>query len=179
VLDSIMLDINTIAGYLNQTTRLNKLNPQVYQDIILDLCYRLLGPNPLNGPRPADPLENAVHIGLTVFVTTFIIPFGRRRRMRFAALSACLSHAIQNQSWTFEDSNKGFLLWLLVISGITVFNQEDRIWLLPMIRHTAVRLSIKSWDALQSLVLEYSWVRILHDDAAEQLWNEATQIEPC
>jgi hypothetical protein len=178
-IESIILDINTIASYLNQTSRLNKLTPQVYQDLLLDLCYRLLESSPLDGPRPADPLENAVHIGLTAFVSTFIIFFGRRRRICFAALSACLSQAIQNQSWTFEDSNQKFLLWLSVISGITIFNQEDRLWLLPMIRHTALMLGIQSWEALQSLLLEYPWVRILHSDASKGLWNEANQVEPC
>jgi hypothetical protein len=178
-IESIILDINTIASYLNQTSRLNKLTPQVYQDLLLDLCYRLLESSPLDGPRPVDPLENAVHIGLTAFVSTFIIFFGRRRRICFSALSACLSQAIQNQSWTFEDSNQEFLLWLSVISGITIFNQEDRLWLLPMIRHTALMLGIQSWEALQSLLLEYPWVRILHSDASKELWNEANQVEPC
>lgn len=179
MLDSIILDLDSIMGFLNQTSTLDKLSPQVYQDTVLGLCYRLLECGPLNGSRPADALVNAVHIGLTAFMTTFVIPFGRRRRVRFAALSTCLTEAIQNQSWTFEDSHQGFLVWLLVISGMTMFDQEDRIWLLPMIRRTAFKLGIGTWDELLSYVMKYPWVRKLHDNAAKELWDEVNLVEVC
>lgn len=177
LLDSLVLDISTVANYLNENHRLDKLDPLIYQDVIIDLCYRLLQHSPVRGPRPSDPLQDAVHAGLTAFITTFIMHFGRARRMRFEALSFCLRHAV-HQSWTLQESNRPFLLWTLVVGGITLFNPEDHVWLLPMMRSTSLSLGIGNWQALQARLLDYPWVRVLHDGAGKELWDQAARMEP-
>ena len=171
----IAADISTVADFLNSDTKHHKLEPTTYQDLIVDLGYRLLEYKPFYGLQDLDALQAALHLALTAFMTTFILQFGHRRRIPFNSLSVRLKAALHG-SWTRDGGNLSFLLWALMVGGISEFGRGDHTWLLPEIRRTGNELGIKHWDNLQLAMLQYPWVRFLHEDSARQLWDLASSI---
>lgn len=174
-LASIAADVSTVAAFLNSKTKHHKLEPIIYQDLVVDLGYRLLEYRSLCDLPGPDTLQDALHLALTAFMTTFILQFGHRRRIRFNRLAGCLKAALHGD-WTYEPGNRSFRLWALVAGGISEFGTGDYQWLLPQIRHTAAELGILRWEELQAAMLFYPWVRVLHDEPAKRLWQLASGI---
>ncbi|KAB5571836.1 hypothetical protein GE09DRAFT_645010 [Coniochaeta sp. 2T2.1] len=175
-LDFIAADISTITDFLNSTTKPRKLEPIAYQDLVIDLGYRLLDYRSLSCQLPRDSLQVALHLSLTAFLTTFILQFGYQRRIHFNSLSLGLRDALRGP-WTCEPANRSFLLWALVVAGISEFGPNDHQWLLPAIRFTAAELGVRDWQRLQAAMLEYPWARVLHDESAKTLWDLVSSIE--
>jgi hypothetical protein len=174
-LDCIAADVSTVADFLNSETKHRKLDPITYQGLVIDLGYRLLEHRPLCVSRTPDTLQVALHLALTAFMTTFILQFGYQRRIRFNSLSLRLKAAL-HEPWTSDEDKRSFLLWALVVGGISEFGPDDYPWLLPEIQRTAAELGIHDWEGLQRVMLQYPWVRVLHDDAAKRLWDSASSI---
>ncbi|OIW29181.1 hypothetical protein CONLIGDRAFT_670859 [Coniochaeta ligniaria NRRL 30616] len=174
-LGCIAADISTVADFLNSETRHRKLDPLTYQDLVVDLGYRLLEYRPPCGDESLDTLHEALHLALTAFMTTFIMHFGHQRQIRFDSLSIRLKDAL-HKPWTSEPANRPFLLWALVVGGISEFDLGDYDWLLPEIRRAADGLGIYDWESVRVVMLQYPWVKVLHDDQAKRLWGSASSF---
>jgi hypothetical protein len=168
-LNSIATDVSTVVHFLNTEAKNFKLKPVVYQDLILDLAYRLVEYR-LPSPQQEDSLQTALRLALTSFMTTFILHFGHQRRIRFTDLAIRLQKALRG-CWTTNPGNHSFFLWALVVGGISEFGPLDHGWLLPAIRKTADGLGITDWEPLRAVLLQYPWVSVLHDDQAKRLWE--------
>lgn len=174
-LSCIAADVSTLADFLNSENKQHKLQPTAYQDLVVDLGYRLLEYKPLDGEESQDTLQAALHLALTAFMTTFILQFGHKRRIRFQNLSVHLKEAL-NKPWTCEPANRTFLLWAAVIGGIAEIESDDHPLLLAEIKRTADGLGIHDWESLQRVLLQYPWVRLLLDDSAKKIWDSASTI---
>ncbi|KAB5539319.1 hypothetical protein GE09DRAFT_313879 [Coniochaeta sp. 2T2.1] len=175
-LDFIAADISTITDFLNSTTKDRKLEPISYQDLVIDIGYRLLDYRSLSSQLPQDSLQVALQLSLTAFLTTFILQFGYQRKIHFNSLSLGLRDALRGP-WTCEPANRSFLLWALVVAGISEFGPTDYQWLLPAIRLTAAELGVRDWEGLRVAMYEYPWVRVLHDESAKTLCALVSSIE--
>jgi len=169
-LECIAADVSTVADFLNAETKQRKLDPAAYQDLVIDLGYRLLESRPPCGSQGHDTLQAALHLALTAFMTTFVLQFGHQRRIRFNDLSVRLKHSLRG-SWASEPGNTSFLLWALIVGGISEFGPTDYSWLLPGIRQTAGELGIRGWESILHVLSQYPWVSVLHDVAARRLWH--------
>ncbi|KAJ9162069.1 hypothetical protein NKR19_g1646 [Coniochaeta hoffmannii] len=69
-LECIAADVSTVADFLNAETKQRKLDPAAYQDLVIDLGYRLLESRPPCGSQGQDTLQAALHLALTAFMTT-------------------------------------------------------------------------------------------------------------
>lgn len=164
-----------MADFLNSETKHRKLDPTAYQNLVVDLGYRLLEYKPPGGEESQNTLQAALHLALTAFMTTFILQFGHQRRVRFNDLAVRLKDAL-TKPWTCKPENLPFLLWALVVGGISEFGSREYHWLLPRIKHTADEFGIYNWCSFQRVMLQYPWVKVLHDDSAKRLWDSASRI---
>lgn len=171
----IAADVSTVADFLNSENKLHKLQPTEYQDLVVDLGYRLLEYEPLDGEESQYTLHTVLHLALTAFMTTFILQFGHKRRIRFQNLAVHLKEAL-NKPWTCEPANRTFLLWAAVIGGIAEIESDDHPLLLAEIKRMADGLGIHDWESLQRVLLQYPWVRVLHDESARKIWESASTI---
>jgi hypothetical protein len=79
-LQTLLMDFTGLAWLLNDASARHrpKLKSYTYHDTLLLLGYRLIQISPLGGPRPINRLENAVHLGLTMFLMTFLRGLDRK-----------------------------------------------------------------------------------------------------
>jgi hypothetical protein len=175
VLGGIALDIGTFTSFLNLDAKPFKLVPCTYQAIVMDLSYRLLEHRPLSRFSTIETVQEALHLALTAFMATFVLTFGFQRRIRFNWLSDRLQAAL-HAPWAYERDNQPFLLWALVVGGISCFGASDHIWLLHRIRATANSMGIHHWETLRTALLQFPWVKVAHEDLTRELWSLALSI---
>jgi hypothetical protein len=95
-----------------------KLDGYTFHDILILIGYRLIQICPLSGPRPASHLEGTLHLGLTAFMTTFMLGLGRKVP-EFTLLSQLTRSAAQEHFDEDEESQE-VLLWMLFIGKPSV-----------------------------------------------------------
>jgi Fungal specific transcription factor domain len=70
-----------------------------------------------------------------------------------------------------------FLLWVLIIVGIASAGHGDRLWLLQTLKQLQQRLSLESWEAAKTIVVQFAWVDRLCARPASLIWKELEIIE--
>lgn len=172
-LRQVLVDATNVACLFNRADTNLKLNPAVYQEIIISIGGRLVGFHPLGDPPLTMKLEAAYHIGLIVFLTTMFIQIGRRRFLKYGLVGQCLKNLIH--SGLDEDDND-LLLWLLFIGGISVLGGSEQSWVIVRIRTMTTLMGLGSWTELRNHLGRFPWIGSLHDCAGRALWNAAKSI---
>ena len=164
-------DIMKVSRLFNSGVAAKKLGAGAFQDLITTTCYRLLEIGPIDGRRGnMHPVANAAHLALLSFMTTFLSQIGRQRRQRYALLSRKLIKALDNPKFQAA-VDPATHLWLLAMSGISVLNKEDRVWLKPRLAEAAEQFGCTDWQFARRLLGKYPWVGELHDQPAFLLWE--------
>lgn len=159
-----------MIAVLRSSATLAKLNHFAFEDIITSLCYRLIAVNPISAPKLADPLSEAIHLGLVSFMTTMLVQFGGERRLQYELLADKTRSALDNPDF-LGVVDPATHLWLLVMAGVSVIRDKDRAWLLPKIAAIVDELKVRDWTGALNLLGWYPWLNVLHDKPARELWN--------
>lgn len=171
---NLLIDVTELASQLNDASaKLRpKLNSYSFHDTLLLLGYRLVHISPLGGPRPANRLQNVIHLALGGFIVTFLrgldhkIPYAR-------LLSELTTSAAQNQFDNNQESQE-ILLWLLFVGGISVFGESDYAWLIPKINQTTRILGLFTWKDVTRKLAKFPWVNDVHDKSGQALWYRSS-----
>lgn len=159
-----------VSRIFNSSVAAKKLGANAFQDIITTTCYNLLDIRPIDGPRcDMHPVANTIHLALMSFMTTFLIQFGRQRRLRYELLATKLMKALDNPKFQAA-VDPATHLWLLVIAGISVLSKDDRIWLKPRLAEAVNQFGVTDWSFAKRLLSKYPWIGELHDQPAAKLW---------
>ncbi|KAI1343677.1 hypothetical protein F5Y15DRAFT_173920 [Xylariaceae sp. FL0016] len=143
-----------------------------FHDVLLVVGYRLIHASPLAGFRPGAYRENALHLGLVAFMTTFFLGLGLKRP-EVPLLRELFRIAIQEHQYE-ERGDAEILLWVLFVSKSSVMNQPgDDLWIIPKVKAITNRLGIHNWNAISSILHKYPWVGCFQDAAAQTLWSES------
>lgn len=167
-LQQILLDITNIASLFNNSNIDFRLDPQTLQEIVISVGYRLIQFRTLNGPGIQIKLDAAYHIGLTTFLTTLFLKLSHRRFLRYRLIAQRLKEVIEEG---LDEQESDLMLWLLFIGGISDLAGLDQDWLCSKIRQLLQQLGIESWEALHQCLIEFPWIRCLHDEAGKALWD--------
>lgn len=161
-LQTLLVEIMNLAWSLNDATanRRPKVDGHKFHRTLLRLGYRLVQFCPLGGTRPYDNLENAIHLGLTAFVVTFLV--GLDRKIVYMPLLSELVRSATLQALLDEEENE-VLLWLLFVSGTSIFKSTDDEWLLPKIKQKMAILDLRTWEDVGRMLARYPWVNVAHD----------------
>jgi hypothetical protein len=166
---SIMWDITSVSYILQR--RLAKFDPLDFQEMHLSILYRLLNLNPpWNDSLETIPDASQVYfLSLLSFESTILFNIRRRKRLPYELIAAKLRHALL---YMFETASleTTALLWAMFIGGISVFQDDDLMMLIPCIRMTASSLGSTDWEGVKQHLGQYPWIDAFHDGPGQKLW---------
>ncbi|KAL9473213.1 hypothetical protein ACSS6W_007593 [Trichoderma asperelloides] len=167
----ILVDIMGVALLFNNGA---KIDLETLQEIILSLGYRLLQFHPSKEEQRLWQLQASYHIGLTIFTMTVFLHAGRRQILDYERVDRRLKEILDTD---LEEHNPALALWLSMLGGLWASDGYDGHWLPPRIRLMAMRLDIRSWDELCTVIGQFPWIHALHDVPGHALWDQAHQDE--
>jgi hypothetical protein len=170
-LHQILVDVTNICSLFNRKNADFRLDPDMLQEIIVSVGYRLVRFHPLCEAPPENRLEAVCHIGLTAFMTTMFLQFGRRRYLKYGLVAQCATEIIEIN---LDEGDGDFKLWLLFICGISVLDWAEQAWLASKIRRVAQELGIRDWAALHRCLVKFPWISSMHDEAGKALWDSVS-----
>ena len=171
-LQQVFNDLMSVSYLLNHDTACFRLEPFAYQEILLSVCYRLIHRYPLahTGYGYGNDHEELLYLGLLAFATTLLFQHTFQRlsypllteRLR-SAIVRLLNRGLMNNPMT---------LWLLLIGGISVFdNADNRTWLVSHIKRFVSKFQIGTWSALREEISNFPWFNMIHEGPGYQLWQ--------
>jgi len=163
-LQSLFMDITDLVQLLNDAGAGHrpKINCYTFHETLILLGYQIVDLSPLGGPRPKNRLENAVHLGLTAFILTFMR--GLDHKIIDAPLLYNAARIAAQESFDDEE-NQEVLLWLLFIGGASIFTQLDDIWLIVKTKAIMQTLGLHTWRDVSQTLAKFPWVSAVHDNA--------------
>jgi Fungal specific transcription factor domain len=166
---SIMWDITSVSYILQR--RLAKFDPLDFQEMHLPILYRLLNLNPpWNSSLETIPDASQVYcLSLLAFASTMLFNIRRHKKLPYELIASKLRHALLYMSETASLETTA-LLWALFIGGISVFQDDDLMVLMPCIRMTASSLGITDWEGAKAHLGQYPWIGAFHDEPGQRLW---------
>ncbi|KAL7793963.1 hypothetical protein V8C43DRAFT_280773, partial [Trichoderma afarasin] len=168
-----------LADMMGATSLFNngvKLDLENLQEMIFSIGYRLTKFRPLEEERRLWQLQDAYHTGLTILTMTIFLHGGRRQILDYERLDCRLKDILDNN---LEDYHPELALWLLILGGVWVSDGYDEHWLPPRIPPMAMRLNIRSWDEVYTILGHFPWIHVLHDDPGHALWDRSHRDELC
>ncbi|PYH78603.1 hypothetical protein BO82DRAFT_405046 [Aspergillus uvarum CBS 121591] len=145
-----------------------KLTYYAHFDLVLPFGYRLLQFNPLQGPRPVSHLDDVIHLGLILFLCTFIRRLDREiaDNNLLATLLGSVAEKVEADRGTQEA-----LLWALLVARASIFQRNIPEWLTLRVATLIQSLGLDDWEDTLYLLRQYPWVNALHDEPARGLWQ--------
>jgi hypothetical protein len=173
-LQNLLTDITDLAWLVNNAS--SKDGPNLsgfpFHDNLLLLGYRLIYTSPLGGPRPVSQVENAVHLGLTAFVITFLRGFDRH--LPDIPILSELTRSAAQENFDDKQENQELLLWILFIGAASIFREPDDEWLIPKTLQAIHALDLYTWEDVVRTLDIFPWVNAVHDEAGQALWHRST-----
>ncbi|KAM0151087.1 hypothetical protein ACHAPG_008478 [Botrytis cinerea] len=166
---TLLVDIIHFAWLLNEAIigRAPPLCGYKLHNTLLFLGYRLLSMYPLGGCRPKNSLENAIHLGLTSFIVTFMR--GLDGQVPGNSLLASLIRSSAQELSKIEHGSPEALLWLLLMGKASIFGHSDDTWLASDISQTMQVLGLQGHTDVQQKLENFPWVYTLHDKEVRAL----------
>ncbi|KAK5163170.1 uncharacterized protein LTR77_010954 [Saxophila tyrrhenica] len=62
-----------------------------------------------------------------------------------------------------------FMLWMLMVGAVTIFDVREEEWLSAMLHHHA-RSQQRSWTEVQGILKSFLWIPLLDEEAARSIW---------
>lgn len=172
-LHDILADMMGVTSLFNNGV---KLDLETLQEMIFSIGYRLTKFRPLEEERRLWQLQDAYHTGLTILTMTIFLHGGRRQILGYERLDHRLKDILDSD---LEDYHPELALWLLILGGVWVSDGYDEHWLPPRIPPMAMRLDVRSWDEVYTILGHFPWIHVLHDDPGRALWDRSHRDEPC
>lgn len=173
-LQTVFSDMNSLARLMNDACagRRPRIKPYIFLDTVILLGYRLLQVSPLSGPRSFSCLENAVHVGLAVYLMAFLR--GLDMKVTNIPLIANLARSVAQDHVGSERVDREVILWMLFVGRASAFGEADDKWLIPKMAETMRCLGIDSWEGVSRVLATFPWVSDIHGRSAQALWYKST-----
>lgn len=172
----VLHDVMTICSLFNTPILNFRLDPHLLQEFLVSVGHRVLLIHTLLDLPLEDKVEEAYCIGLSVFVTTLILRFGRERFLRYELLGRCwercvgalLQEGVESEEGGEEDA---MVLWLLFLGGIAGGSEMSRRWLGVRIKQQSEKLGLGEWSEVRECLMRYPWIGAVHDEGGKALWE--------
>ncbi|GFF43166.1 hypothetical protein IFM58399_06857 [Aspergillus lentulus] len=172
-IQDIFIEVTSLASMLNDAT--NGVGPKLkscaFHSDLLVLGYRLGNMYTLGGCRPKCPIENAIHLGLTAFLITFLPGLDHR-----IAHNALLSNLLLSVAQDLADDGldiREILLWMLYIGAASSSQLGTHPTWISKSKETIDTLKLRTWEQVQDVLAKYPWVNAVHDTAGKTLWHQS------
>ncbi|KFY62870.1 hypothetical protein V496_04345 [Pseudogymnoascus sp. VKM F-4515 (FW-2607)] len=173
-LQAVLRDMGSLARLMNDASarRCPRIRPYIFLDTVILLGYRLIQVSPLAGPRPSNRLENAVHVGLAVYMMAFLR--GLDMKVTHVPLISDLARSVVQNDVGSERVDREIVLWILFVGETSAFGDADHGWLISKIAETTRFLGIDTWEGVSRILATFPWVNDVHGKSAQALWYKST-----
>ncbi|KAK6344639.1 hypothetical protein TWF718_006597 [Orbilia javanica] len=173
-IQSIFRDILCASKFINTSKTTNqKIEPTMFQEILISAGYRLFHMHPLDMPRTVSGADNICHLALLAMIATMLIRKGHSR-LSYPFLAGLFHEALVETAGE-QEIEDGLLLWVLFMAGISVFNVKDDNWLSLKLRSCISDMKLDSWEGTKIILGNYPWIDYFHDDPGLELWDILTR----
>ncbi|CAH0001122.1 unnamed protein product [Clonostachys byssicola] len=166
-------DVMKMSRIFNSSVASRKLGADAFHDIVISLCYRLLGIGAISGAsKLSNPVARAAHLGLIAFMTTFLPHLSHGRDQMYHVLSRKYKAALSNAAFR-KSIDPATHLWLLMVAGLSVLEDgEFSEWLAPRISEVLDQFGMDEWSFARRLMGKYPWVNSVHDTPGAAVWQK-------
>lgn len=173
-LQAVFIGMSNLARLMNDVCagRCPRIKSYVFLDTVILLGYRLIQVSPLSGPRQLSCLENAVHVGLAVYITAFLR--GLDMKVTEVPLIFNLARLVAQNHVGCEQVDKEVILWILFLGRVSAFGEADDEWLIPKMAGILSSLGIDSWEGVNKVLGKFPWVGDVHGKSGQELWYKST-----
>ncbi|KAH7149049.1 hypothetical protein B0J13DRAFT_295836 [Dactylonectria estremocensis] len=143
-----------------------KLKPELFQEIMLSIQYRLLL---LEYPVDVRPLEESIRIGLISFESTLVL---HTPKLGVKLTSDFFYHQLRRGIENIRAESQEIAdlkLWLLLVGSIIVF-KGDETWLLDSINEL---VGDQPWADVRSRAKRVMWIDVIHDGPGQHAFDTA------
>lgn len=163
-------DLVILCRVLNSKDKSDKLDPFVFQDVIVTILYRLLSPNPISAAASKNSPDRGLNLGLLAFITTCMTQFGGNHHLDYEMLRESLVVVMCEVGISVSMTAKT-RLWLLITGVISVFQEKDLHWAFTQLQDIESSINIKTWAAVKRALKRYPWLDVVHEEPAVKLWE--------
>lgn len=161
-----MRDFCSLANHLRQTG--DKLDPQVLQDLMLSLQYRLLLLDYDKDERFF--FEEAIRVALLAFKVSLFM----QANIRHPYEPLCASLKMSVEKLDLSNSRLGDLkLWMLFVSSMILFDAYDP-WVLAAVGGMTRG---QTWEEVHGRLNGVMWIHAIHDAQGKRLFERALAAE--
>lgn len=162
-LQNVFYDLRAFSSVASRlATSKTKLRPELFQEIMMSIQYRLLLLK-----YPTSPISEALRIGLLTYQTSVFLQM-HGTKVKYDFIANQLTTAIQDLP-EISFVLLQLKLWLVFIGSIAVLPSEEP-WLVSLVR----RLTLdSSWKVTKDRLGEIMWIKPIHDVAGKQVYEGA------
>ncbi|KAK7228623.1 hypothetical protein V2G26_000793 [Clonostachys chloroleuca] len=166
-------DVMKMSRIFNSSVASRKLSADAFHDIVISLCYRLLGIGAISGAsKLSNPVARAAHLGLIAFMTTFLPHLSHGRDQMYHVLARKYKAALSNAAFR-KSIDPATHLWLLMVAGLSVLEDgELKEWLAPRMSEVLDQFGMDEWSFARRLMGKYPWVNSVHDTPGAAVWQK-------
>ncbi|KAM5362159.1 hypothetical protein ACJZ2D_012681 [Fusarium nematophilum] len=152
--------------------RASKMPALRYQDVLISLWQRLLDFAPLDGTRPADPLDDVWQLGLLAFLATVTHSTGCLRDIHCGLLRRMLGERVESDVLLARgDEYRGLWFWVVFVYAMMFSEEESGKRPVGKIRDMAEEMGLVTWDDVRARMRPFPWVGVVHDGDGKKLWE--------
>ncbi|KAF2876646.1 hypothetical protein BDV95DRAFT_602616 [Massariosphaeria phaeospora] len=169
----ILGDIINVTSLFNDRQPSQEVDLFSFQEIFVSISYSLIEFDSMQDRKELSTTHASYHVGLTIFMMTFFLQYGRQRIMKFESITQRLRTVIERG---LMDDKKDLMLWLMMMGGIWMLDDADVNWLAPKVRCLAQEMGLRSWDEVIIHIIKYPWIHDLHDEPGGIFWDRVHQL---
>ena len=162
-----------------------KLLPSFFRDCILSVPYRLLYLDYSdtsenrggNQHQLGGPVQEAVKLGMLAFASMIFVQISGVE-MRFAYLAEKTQKTLVALQKPSKDDRLGWEIrtWLLLVSGISLFQFQRRDWLDTCLAECLQVLSLSSWSKTSLVLRGWLWIERLQDEIGKGVYEDCLRV---
>jgi hypothetical protein len=164
---NIWHDLHEFSRAANIATQTNrKLEPDLLQEVMISVQYRLLNLQYEN--KDAHELIRVVMLAYSITILPLLFShFTPTPPINYPSLQIWLQRFLIIAKESSNEKLKA-LLWILVVVGITIMDNEP---INLQLTHIMQALNLNSWDEVLEILKGFLWVDVLHGERGKKLFN--------
>ncbi|KAK6334274.1 hypothetical protein TWF730_003488 [Orbilia blumenaviensis] len=163
-----------LKGYcylMNSTAESRRRLPQsTLMNAMTSIMYRLLSMS-----FKQASIDEAIRLGLLSF-SSYIFLRWQSVTLAYIHLPTVYKSSLMNLNLSKEFPPE-VMLWLLMIGAISVFGEEDDVWLKPWLRVNFELCGVKRWADVKGVLKELMWMGIVLDKDGERVYESCAGEE--
>jgi hypothetical protein len=140
-----------------------RISTETFLDTMTSVVYRLLYMHFGTGSK-----DEAIRLGLIAFLCSVFLQWkhlGMSYPHFTSTFRSCLVGIVS------ERVSSEFMVWLLMVGSVSVFDKSDDLWLKPLFRVNISLCEIDDWSEMQELVKRFMWIGLVYDKPGKMVFE--------